>query len=358
MNYWNNAGKCKDRRLDYGNWRSNDGFTLTELMVVVVVLGILAGLSLPRFAAGIAASQSRVDQANLRVLNQVSDVYRVTHGQTIETVSVVDAETALALQRNTLVGNYLQDAITAQRPGEHFYWLFDSEEGRGRWLYSVHQLAAQPFAGLGFAGMESQEFADLQARYGQSGASWSLVEGIGLQTTGNGTDLVFFENRQSEYTLTTRFQMQSSTSNRGGLGIAFETTIAGDGPTNNADTGYILQFDRGFSEVVLRKRIHSTESNAEDRLLARIGNRSTSTIKNEAIPYRNSDWWEQERELTIAVQDSSTPGTRLLTVYLDGVAILENFVIDSQVDPANNFVGLRGWVGEGVIISDMIVDAL
>jgi hypothetical protein len=92
-------------------------------------------------------------------------------------------------------------------------------------------------------------------------------------------------------------------------------------------------------------------------ILVRIGNRSTSTIKNENIPIStDSEWWEAEKELSITIQESGTPGIKLLTVSLDGEILLSNFEIDSDIQAANNHTGFRAWNSSPATIYDLTIE--
>lgn len=56
------------------------GFTLFELLVVIAVLGLLAAMSVPRFADFRAAAYDARSQQDLRNLASVQELYRATHG--------------------------------------------------------------------------------------------------------------------------------------------------------------------------------------------------------------------------------------------------------------------------------------
>lgn len=191
---------------------------------------------------------------------------------------------------------------------------------------------------------------------GGGGSTWSITE-KGLYSTGaNATDLVFIKNEKSEYVLKTKFQLSEHTSNVGGLGIFFETTL--DSSDNNKDTGYILQFDRGFSEIVIRSRVNGSESSSQGaQILARIGNRSTSTIFNTNIPHNsNSDWWQSEKELILSVKPSDTLGKKLISVFLNGEVLLNEFSIDSNINSEDNNAGFRAWNGAPVSVESLNIE--
>ena len=65
------------------------GFTLVELLIVVVILGILAAIAIPQFNAATAESKEANIMSNLATLRQAIEVYKLQHDDTYPTVDIV-----------------------------------------------------------------------------------------------------------------------------------------------------------------------------------------------------------------------------------------------------------------------------
>ncbi len=57
------------------------GFTLLELLVVLVVLGLLAGIVAPKYFSQLGRSEAKVARAQIEGLSKALDLYRLEVGR-------------------------------------------------------------------------------------------------------------------------------------------------------------------------------------------------------------------------------------------------------------------------------------
>ncbi len=141
----------------YISRRARHGFTLIEILIVVVILGILAAIVIPQFTdAAAEASRSNL-QSQLQTLRSQIELYNVQNPATaFDIATVVDATFWDRLVQNnylqTLPKNPLQNGSTAvggaAAMGTGWFW---NQLGADTWtlnIYAVDVLGA-PFDGDG-----------------------------------------------------------------------------------------------------------------------------------------------------------------------------------------------------------------
>jgi type IV pilus assembly protein PilA len=69
--------------------RKNSGFTLVEIMIVVVIIGLLAAMAIPAFQKVRANSQNKAVTNNLRQLSSAADQYFLEFGLTVVSSAVL-----------------------------------------------------------------------------------------------------------------------------------------------------------------------------------------------------------------------------------------------------------------------------
>jgi type IV pilus assembly protein PilA len=74
------------------NTRSTKGFTLVEIMIVVVIIGLLAAMAIPAFQKVRTASQDKAVLNNARQLSAAADQYYLEYGgSTVNSSNLIGA---------------------------------------------------------------------------------------------------------------------------------------------------------------------------------------------------------------------------------------------------------------------------
>ena len=95
---------------------SNKGFTLVEIMIVVVIIGLLAAMAIPAFQKVRTSSQDKAVLNNARQLSAGADQYYLENGVSTVTLTDLLGPTSYAKALNTVANEtyptYFTQGIT------------------------------------------------------------------------------------------------------------------------------------------------------------------------------------------------------------------------------------------------------
>lgn len=115
------------RAARHANHRSSAGFTLLELLVVIVIIGLLAGLVAPRYFETVAKSKAKVARAQIDSLEKALDQYRLDVGSFPSQEQGLDALMTQPTGTTKWQGPYLKKSIPMDPWGNaYLYKLADS----------------------------------------------------------------------------------------------------------------------------------------------------------------------------------------------------------------------------------------
>jgi general secretion pathway protein G len=119
-------------RMQYSAWHwrlhAAKGFTLLELLVVMVIIGLLASIVAPQYFSQLGKSNAKVAKAQIEAFSQALDQYRLDIGQYPTTEQGLGALRAAPAGVGKWQGPYLKRDIPAdpwgrayiyQAPGQH-----------------------------------------------------------------------------------------------------------------------------------------------------------------------------------------------------------------------------------------------
>ncbi len=109
--------------------RPTGGFTLLELLVVMVIIGLLAGFVAPRYFAQVGKSQVKVARAQIDALDKALDQFRLDVGRYPTTEEGLGALVAQPSGEAAWAGPYLKKGVPADPWGRPYVYALPGTHG-------------------------------------------------------------------------------------------------------------------------------------------------------------------------------------------------------------------------------------
>lgn len=123
----------------FNKFKSNLGFSLIELLVVLVIMGLLAGLVGPRIFGNVDKAKVKTADTQIKMLKGSLQAYRLDVGQFPDTNIGLSAlwqkpsgETGALWQ-----GPYLDEAVPNDPWGRPYNYEITGNSDQGFWLFSL-----------------------------------------------------------------------------------------------------------------------------------------------------------------------------------------------------------------------------
>ena len=105
------------------------GFTLLELLVVLVILGLLAGYVAPKYFSQVGKSEVKTARAQIDALEKALDQYRIDTGRYPNAEQGLAALNAKPADEPRWDGPYLKKAVPADPWGKPYQYHNPGERG-------------------------------------------------------------------------------------------------------------------------------------------------------------------------------------------------------------------------------------
>lgn len=105
------------------------GFTLLELLVVMVIIGLLAGFVAPKYFSHIGKSEARAAQAQIESFSRALDQFRLDTGHYPSSEQGLGALVAKPANEGKWNGPYLAKAVPLDPWGRNYLYKNPGEHG-------------------------------------------------------------------------------------------------------------------------------------------------------------------------------------------------------------------------------------
>jgi general secretion pathway protein G len=112
-----------------GGMRRGRGFTLLELLVVMVIIGLLAGFVAPRYFSQVGKSQVKAARAQIDALDKAVEQFRLDVGRLPTTEEGLAVLNQAPANEPNWAGPYLKKAVPTDPWGRPFVYVQPGQHG-------------------------------------------------------------------------------------------------------------------------------------------------------------------------------------------------------------------------------------
>ena len=106
------------------------GFTLLELLVVILIIGLLTGIVAPRFLSQISRSETTTAKAQIDAFDKALQAFRIDVGRFPSTSEGLQALVIAPGNEPRWRGPYLKGNVPADPWGQPYKYTFPSTQGK------------------------------------------------------------------------------------------------------------------------------------------------------------------------------------------------------------------------------------
>lgn len=111
------------------NIRQQQGFTLLELLVVMVIIGLLAGYVAPRYFSQVGKSEVKAARAQIDAFEKALEAYRLDTGRYPTSEAGLDALMKAPAGEAKWQGPYLKKAVPLDPWGKSYNYTHPGQHG-------------------------------------------------------------------------------------------------------------------------------------------------------------------------------------------------------------------------------------
>ena len=123
------------------------GFTLLELLVVILIIGLLVGIVAPRLLGQVSKSEVTAARAQLDAIDKAVQAYRMDAGRFPSTSQGLRALVMIPPDEPKWRGPYMQSEVPPDPWGSPYQYRLPGTNGRDYDLYSLGRDRAQGGSG-------------------------------------------------------------------------------------------------------------------------------------------------------------------------------------------------------------------